>query len=102
MIRKWEAFKTEIMRVQRHFVHVSVKGKAGRCPECWMTGEIEALVKKKKEAYEVTKKIDEGGMVNIIYVDFRKAFNKVPHGRLVSKPFEYRSWKFMLRLYRTL
>eukprot|EP00061_Rhincodon_typus_P008243 g30687.t1 len=34
---------------------------------------------------KVTKKIDEGRVVSVAYMDFSKAFNKVPHGRLVSK-----------------
>ncbi|MBB6707133.1 reverse transcriptase family protein [Proteus mirabilis] len=34
---------------------------------------------------EVTKRIDEGRAVDVIYMDFSKAFDKVPHGRLVSK-----------------
>eukprot|EP00061_Rhincodon_typus_P007882 g30008.t1 len=34
---------------------------------------------------EVTKTIDEGRAVDIIYMDFRKASDKVPHGRLVRK-----------------
>eukprot|EP00061_Rhincodon_typus_P014827 g42140.t1 len=29
--------------------------------------------------------IDEGRVVKVIYMDFSKVFNKVPHGRLVSK-----------------
>ncbi|MBB6707136.1 hypothetical protein [Proteus mirabilis] len=48
---KWEAFRNEITRIQRKYIPVRVKGKAGRYRECWMTKEIEGLVKKKKEAY---------------------------------------------------
>ena len=33
----------------------------------------------------VTKKVDEGSAVDIIYMDFSKAFDKVPHGRLLHK-----------------
>ena len=32
-----------------------------------------------------TKTIDEGGAVDCIYLDFAKAFDKVPHQRLISK-----------------
>jgi len=32
---------------------------------------------------EVTKMIDEGKAVDVVYMDFRKASDKVPHGRLV-------------------
>eukprot|EP00061_Rhincodon_typus_P008165 g30545.t1 len=31
---------------------------------------------------EVTKKIDDSRAVNIVYMDFSKAFDKVPHSRL--------------------
>ena len=29
--------------------------------------------------------IDEGRAVDVVYMDFSKAFDKVPHGRLVQK-----------------
>ena len=34
---------------------------------------------------EITKCIDEGSQVDIIYLDFQKAFDKVPHQRLLLK-----------------
>ena len=34
---------------------------------------------------DVTKMLDEGDPVDIIYLDFQKAFDKVPHRRLVEK-----------------
>ena len=34
---------------------------------------------------EITKWIDEGSPVDIIYLDFQKAFDKVPHQRLLFK-----------------
>ena len=34
---------------------------------------------------EITKWINEGSQVDIIYLDFQKAFNKVPHQRLLFK-----------------
>ena len=34
---------------------------------------------------EITKWIDEGSPVDIIYLDFQKVFNKVPHQRLLLK-----------------
>ena len=33
----------------------------------------------------VTKKVDEGSAVDVVYMDFSKAFDKVPHGRLLHK-----------------
>jgi hypothetical protein len=33
----------------------------------------------------VTKATDEGKAVDIIYLDFAKAFDKVPHQRLLTK-----------------
>ncbi|PJG60108.1 RNA-directed DNA polymerase, partial [Aeromonas cavernicola] len=32
---------------------------------------------------EVTRNVDEGKAVDVVYMDFSKAFDKVPHGRLV-------------------
>ena len=29
--------------------------------------------------------VDEGRAVDVVYMDFSKAFDKVPHGRLVQK-----------------
>ena len=34
---------------------------------------------------EITKWIDEGSQVDIIYLDFQKAFDKLPHQRLLLK-----------------
>ena len=34
---------------------------------------------------EITKWIDEGSPVDIIYLDFQNAFDKVPHQRLQLK-----------------
>ena len=34
---------------------------------------------------EITKWIDEGSPVDIFYLDFQKAFDKVPHQRLLPK-----------------
>ena len=34
---------------------------------------------------EITKWIDEGSPVDIIYLDFQKAFDKVPHQKLLLK-----------------
>ncbi len=34
---------------------------------------------------QVTELVDKGNPVDIVYLDFAKAFDKVPHGRLVKK-----------------
>jgi len=34
---------------------------------------------------EVTKYVDEGRAVDVVYMEFSKAFDKVPHGRLMQK-----------------
>ena len=34
---------------------------------------------------EITKWVDEGSPVDIIYLDFQKAFDKVPHQRIIFK-----------------
>ena len=34
---------------------------------------------------EVTRKLDEGEPVDVIYLDFQKAFDKVPRRRLLNK-----------------
>ena len=34
---------------------------------------------------EITKWVDEGSLVDVIYLDFQKAFDKVPHQRLILK-----------------
>eukprot|EP00061_Rhincodon_typus_P014985 g42403.t1 len=38
----------------------------------------------KEKMMEVTKMVDEGKVVDVIYTGFTKAFDKVPHGRLVQ------------------
>ena len=34
---------------------------------------------------EITKWVDDGSTVDVIYLDFQKAFDKVPHQRLILK-----------------
>eukprot|EP00061_Rhincodon_typus_P005168 g24376.t1 len=34
---------------------------------------------------KVTKVVDEATVVDVVYMDFSMAFNKVPHGRLIQK-----------------
>ena len=34
---------------------------------------------------EVTRELDNGNCVDVVYLDFAKAFDKVPHKRLLSK-----------------
>ena len=34
---------------------------------------------------EITKWVDEGSPVEVIYLDFQKAFDKIPHQRLILK-----------------
>ena len=33
---------------------------------------------------EITKWVDDGSPVDVIYLDFQKAFDKVPHERLIT------------------
>ena len=34
---------------------------------------------------EITKWVDDGSPVDVIYLDFQKAFDKIPHQRLILK-----------------
>lgn len=38
---------------------------------------------------EITQALDEGQDVNIIYLDFQKAFDRIPHKRHLVKLFAY-------------
>ena len=38
---------------------------------------------------EWTLVLDSGGQIDIVYTDFEKAFDKVPHKRLLSKLYSY-------------
>ena len=41
---------------------------------------------------EITKWVDDGSPVDVIYLDFQKAFDKVPHQRLIRKLKSHVQW----------
>ena len=43
------------------------------------------LLKLIDQSLQWTKIMDEGGMIHAVYMDFMKAFDKVPHKRLLEK-----------------
>eukprot|EP00061_Rhincodon_typus_P012692 g38585.t1 len=61
--------------------------EAGEVPENWRIANVVPLFKKCSRdnpgnyRLEVTKMIDEGKTVEVVYTDFSKAFDIVPHGR---------------------
>eukprot|EP00061_Rhincodon_typus_P007099 g28435.t1 len=79
----WEYFERQF-RVQEQHVPARMKDWYSKLREPWMIRDVMILVEKEKVAYEVMKLI-EGIAVDVIYMDFSKAFDKVPHGRLVQK-----------------
>ncbi|XP_067864748.1 neuropeptides capa receptor-like [Heterodontus francisci] len=48
-----------------------------------ITGALRIIVKSSLDT--VTGKLEEGSAVDVVYMDFTRAFDKVPHGRLVRK-----------------
>jgi len=64
-------------RLIRDRQHGFVKGRGSR-----LTNLIEFFE-------EVTRIIDQGRAVDVVYMDFSKAFDKVPHGRLIQKGKSY-------------
>ena len=62
----------------------------GKIPFDWKTGHISQIVKKGDRALaevmdQWTQIMDNGGTVDITYLDFAKAFDAVPHRRLLQK-----------------
>lgn len=53
----WESFKDQLVRIRDQHVPVMMKDRNGRVQEPWMTGDVECLVKKNKEAYVKCRKL---------------------------------------------
>eukprot|EP00061_Rhincodon_typus_P018094 g47119.t1 len=99
----WEYFKQRLIRVQEQQVPARMKDRYGMLREPWMTRDVMTLVKKKKEVYtawfvwersfltnlieflEEVIKMFEGKVVDVVYMDFSKAFYRVSCSRLVQK-----------------
>jgi len=62
----------ELLKLIRRSQHGFISGK------CYLTNQLEFL-------QFISKHVDKGLPVDGIYLDFKKAFDTVPHGRLMSK-----------------
>ena len=51
---------------------------------------------------EITKWVDDGSPVDEIYLDFQKAFDKIPHQRLILKLKSHGIWKQYNQLDRAM
>ena len=40
-----------------------------------------------------TQHLDQGDSIDVIYLDFQKAFDSVPHQRLIQTIFLWSTWK---------
>eukprot|EP00061_Rhincodon_typus_P008190 g30596.t1 len=67
----------------------------GEVPEVWRIANLVPLFQGSRDnpgyyrplslTLVVTKMTDDGKVVDVIYMDFSRAFDKVPHGRLLQK-----------------
>ena len=72
-----------ILRV-RSYRHLEMQGLIRNSQNGFVTGE--SCLTNLIEFFEgVTKKVDEGSVVDVVYMDFSKVFDKVPHGRMLHK-----------------
>ena len=51
---------------------------------------------------EITKWVDDGSQVDVIYLDFKKAFDKVPHQRLILKLKSHGMGNSIVNCYRAM
>ena len=68
----------------RNYSHLEISGRISERQHGFVK-ERSCLTNLIEFFEEVTKMIDEGRAVDVVYMDFSKAFDKVPHGRLVQK-----------------
>ena len=64
---------------------LEVKHSLGRSCDVTPCGKLPDQYATFHKVTDVTKWLDEGSPVDIIYLDFKKAFDKVPHQRLLLK-----------------
>ena len=78
------------MNYQRR--NIRTFGKAKHYPSesaCFMKGKS-CLTNLLEFFEDVTSKVDNGDPVDVVYLGFRKAFDKVPHKRLIHKVRSHR------------
>ena len=67
----------------RVYSHLEISGHISETQHGFVKGRS-CLTNLIKFFEEVTKMIDEGRAVDVVYMEFSKPFDKVPHGRLVK------------------
>ena len=71
--------------IRDHMVEFLVKHKLINTSQHWFLKARSCLTNLLCFFEEITKWADDGSPVDVVYLDFQKAFDKVPHQRLLLK-----------------
>ena len=80
----------------RIYAHLEENGPVSESQHCFVRGRS-CLTNLIEFFEEVMKIIDEGRAADVVYMDFSKAFDKVPHGRLAQKLRLHGIWDGLAR-----
>ena len=79
--------------IRDHMIDFLIKHKLINPSQHWFLKAKSCLTNLLGFLEEITKWVDDGSLVDVIYLDFQKPFDKVPHQRLIKVSYNHMVWE---------